>query len=220
MSGNKNHLSVVFRLGGKGVLMESSPRIGKEVIESCKGGDGRAFEEIVLFYQKRVFNTAYRILGNTEEAKELAQEVFVTVSGSIKALREVSKFDAWLKQIILNHCRNRWKYLKRRQYYNSDSLDDPIETEDGSRERPIERLSGGPDSLPEALYEKKMIQQMIQRGLLELQEGQRELIVLRDIEGYSYEEIGKILTLPEGTVKSRLHRARMDLKEILERFSH
>jgi RNA polymerase sigma-70 factor, ECF subfamily len=201
-------------------LMEPSPRIGIEVIESCKKGDGRAFEEIVLFYQKRVFNTAYRILGNTEEAKELAQEVFVTVSGSIKDLREVAKFDAWLKQITLNHCRNRWKYLKRRHYFNSDSLDDPIETEDGTRERVIHPLAGSPDTLPEALYEKKMIQQMIQRGLLELQEGQRELIVLRDIEGYSYEEIGKILTLPEGTVKSRLHRARMDLKEILEKFSH
>lgn len=200
--------------------MEPSPKIGKEVIEACKAGDRRAFEEIVLFYQKRVFNIAYRILGNMEEAKELAQEVFLSVSESIKDLREIVKFDAWLKQITLNHCRNRWKYLKRRHYFNSDSLDERIETEDGSMERPIHPLCGNPDTLPEVLYEKKMIQQMVQKGLLQLQEDQRELIVLRDIEGFSYEEIGEVLDLPEGTVKSRLHRARVDLKEILEKFIH
>ena len=65
----------------------------------------------------------------------MAQEVFITVFESIKDLRESLKFDAWLKQITLNHCRNRWKYLKRRQYFNSDSLDDPIETEGWNQAR-------------------------------------------------------------------------------------
>ena len=92
--------------------MEISPKIGKEVIEGCKAGDRKAFEKIVLFYQKRVLNYAYRMLGNMEEAKELAQEVFVSVFESIAELREVAKCDAWLKQVALNHCRNRWKYLK------------------------------------------------------------------------------------------------------------
>lgn len=196
--------------------METSPKIGREVIENCKAGDENAFIEIVLRYQRKVFNIALRMLGNREEAKDLAQEVFLSVFESIKDLREEVKFEPWLTQITLNHCRNRWKYLKRRQYFNSDSIDDPIETEDGNMERPFYH----PFDNPEALCEKKMIQEFIQRGLLKLKEEQRELIVLRDLQGHSYEEIGKMFSLPEGTIKSKLHRARMDLKKILERFKH
>jgi RNA polymerase sigma-70 factor (ECF subfamily) len=196
--------------------MKASPKIQKEVIENCKAGDEKAFAEIVLHRQKKVFNIAYRMLGNSEEAKDLAQEVFISVFESIKDLKEEIKFDAWLTQITLNHCRNRWKYLKRRQYFNSDSLDDPIETEDGSMPRAIY----DPSDNPEVLFEKKMIQQLIQRGLLELKEDQRELLVLRDLQGFSYEEMGETLGLPEGTIKSKLHRARMDLKQVLERFAH
>lgn len=196
--------------------MEISPRIGKEVIEGCKAGDRKAFEKIVLFYQKRVFNYAYRMLGNMEEAKELAQEVFVSVFESIRELREEVKFDAWLKQIMLNHCRNRWKYLKRRHYFNTDSIDDPIETEEGEVPKPFI----DPSDKPDVLYEKKRVQEWIQKGLLELKEDQRELIVLRDLQGFSYEEMGNLLSLPEGTVKSKLHRARMELKNILERDVH
>jgi len=193
--------------------MRTSPKIRKEVIENCKAGDEKAFAEIVLHCQKKVFNIAYRMLGNLEEAKDLAQEVFISVFESIKDLKEEIKFDAWLTQITLNHCRNRWKYLKRRQYFSSDSLDDPIETEDGNMPRAIHDPSGN----PETLYEKKMIQDSIQRGLLKLKEDQRELIVLRDLQGFSYEELGEYLGLPEGTIKSKLHRARMDLKEVLEK---
>jgi len=94
-------------------------------------------------------------------------------------------------------------------------LDDPIETEDGSMPRAVV----DPSDNPEILYEKKSIQQFIQRGLLKLKEDQRELLVLRDLQGFSYEEMAELLSLPEGTIKSRLHRARMDFKEILERFA-
>jgi RNA polymerase sigma-70 factor (ECF subfamily) len=196
--------------------MKPSPKIQKEIIENCKAGDEKAFAEIVLHRQKKVFNIAYRMLGNSEEAKDLAQEVFISVFESIKDLKEEIKFDAWLTQITLNHCRNRWKYLKRRQYFSSDSLDDPIETEDGS----VPRAIYDPSDNPEILFEKKMIQQLIQRGLMELKEDQRELLVLRDLQGFSYEEMGESLGLPEGTIKSKLHRARMDLKEVLERSAH
>ena len=196
--------------------MEPSPKVPKEVIEGCKVGNKKAFEEIVLRYQKRVFNMAYRMLGNREEARDLAQEVFVSVFESIKDLREEIKFEAWLTQIILNHCRNRWKYLKRRQYFKTDSLDDPIKTEEGDMPRPIYDTSDN----PETLCEKKMIQQFVQKGLLQLKEEQKELLVLRDLQGFSYEEIAKLFHLPEGTIKSKIHRARMDLKRILERLSH
>ena len=196
--------------------MSTSPKIQKEVIENCKAGDEKAFAEIVLHRQKKVFNIAYRMLGNSEEAKDLAQDVFISVFESIKDLKEEIKFDGWLTQITLNHCRNRWKYLKRRQYFSSDSLDDPIETEDGS----VPRAVYDPSDNPEILFEKKMIQQWIQRGLMELKEDRRELLVLRDLQGFSYEEMSESLGLPEGTIKSKLHRARMDLKEVLERSTH
>jgi RNA polymerase sigma-70 factor (ECF subfamily) len=196
--------------------MKTSPKIQKEVIESCKAGNEKAFAEIVFHYQKKVFNIAYRMLGNFEEAKDLAQEVFISVFESIKDLKEEIKFDAWLTQITLNHCRNRWKYLKRRQYFNSESLDDPIETEDGN----IPKALIDPSESPETLFEKKSIQEFIQRGLLELKEDQRELLVLRDLQGFSYGEMGELLGLPEGTIKSKLHRARMELKEVLEMSAH
>jgi RNA polymerase sigma-70 factor (ECF subfamily) len=196
--------------------MKPSPRIQREVIERCKAGDEKAFAEVVLHSQKKVFNIAYRMLGHLEEAKDLAQEVFLSVFESIKDLKEEIKFEAWLTQITLNHCRNRWKYLKRRQYFNTDSLDDPVETEDGIMPKAIV----DPSDDPETLYEKKNIQQFIQRGLMKLKEDQRELLVLRDLQGFSYEEMGQWLGLPEGTIKSKLHRARMDLKEILERSAH
>jgi RNA polymerase sigma-70 factor (ECF subfamily) len=196
--------------------MKTSPRIQREVIESCKAGDERAFAEIVLLSKKKVFNIAYRMLGNSEEAKDLSQEVFISVFDSIKDLREEIKFDSWLTQITLNHCRNRRKYLKRRKYFNSDSLDDPVETENGE----VPKALYDPSDSPETLYEKKMVQELIQRGLQKLKEDQRELLVLRDLQGCSYEEVGELLGLPEGTVKSKLHRARMDLKQVLEGFAH
>jgi RNA polymerase sigma-70 factor (ECF subfamily) len=196
--------------------MVASHEIGREVILSCKAGDERAFDEIVLFYQKKVFNIAYRMLGNMEEARELSQEVFLSVFESIKDLREEVKFSAWLTQIALNHCRNKWKYLKRRHYFTSESLDDPIETDDGEMAREIPDSTGN----PERIYERKMVQQFIQRGLSKLKDEQREMVVLRDLQGYSYEEIGQVVHLPVGTVKSKLHRARMQLKEILERMGH
>ena len=198
------------------VSMETSPKIKREVIECCKTGDEKAFAEIILHYQKRVFNIAYRMLGNMEEAKDLSQEVFLTVFESVKDLREEVKFGAWLTQITLNHCRNRWKYLKRRQYFNSDSYEEPMEREGEA----IPSSVTSPSDNPESLYEKKMIQQFIQEGLLKLKEDQRELLILRDLQGFSYEEIGKLFQLSEGTVKSKLHRARMNLKEILGRSTH
>ena len=157
--------------------MEASPKIPKEVIDSCKAGDEKAFGKIVLTYQRKVYNIAYRMLGNREEAKDLAQEVFLSVFESIQNLREEVKLEPWLTQITLNHCRNRWKYLKRRKYFQSDSLDDPIETEEGGMPRQID----DPSDNPETLLEKKMIRYWVQRGLMQLKEEQRELIVLRDL---------------------------------------
>ena len=97
-----------------------------------------------------------------------------------------------------------------------DSIDDPIETEEGT----VTKAFIDPSDKPDDLYEKKMVQEWIQKGLLGLREDQRELIILRDLQELSYEEMGKLLSLPEGTVKSKLHRARMELKDILGKDVH
>ncbi len=214
--GTKFELGCLSFRGRATFRMDTSPKIGKGVIEDCKAGNREAFERIVLFYQKWVYNVAYRMLGSSEEAKELAQDVFVSIFESIRELREETKFDAWLKQIVLNHCRNRWKYLKRRQYFTMGSIEDSVERDEGR----VPRAFIDPSDKPDILYEKKVIQEWIQKGLLRLKEEQRELIVLRDFQGYSYGEMGQILNLAEGTLKSKLHRARMDLKTILERNVH
>jgi RNA polymerase sigma-70 factor (ECF subfamily) len=196
--------------------MKASPKVRTEAIEACKAGDEKAFSEIVSQYQKRVFNLAYRMLGNREEAKDLAQEVFLSVFESIKGLKEEAKFGAWLTQITLNHCRNRWNHLKRRKYFDSDSINDLGEAGGGM----IPKALYDPSDNPERLYEKKVVQQWVQQGLLRLREEERELIILRDLQGFSYDEMGEAFDLPEGTIKSKLHRARMALKGILEKLSH
>ncbi len=196
--------------------MQATPKVDDDVIDSCRAGQEKAFGQIVSAYQKRVYNIAYRILGHQEEAKDLAQEVFLTVFESVKDLKEKAKFEPWLIQITLNHCRNRWKYLKRRKYFQSDSIDSPVETDDGEMTRQIH----DPSDNPETFLEKRMIQDIVQKGLMQLNEEQREWIVLRDLQGLSYEEIGKLCSLPEGTIKSKIHRARMALKEILQKMGH
>jgi RNA polymerase sigma-70 factor (ECF subfamily) len=196
--------------------MKTSPGVRREVIEACKAGDEKAFSEIVSQYEKRVFNLAYRMLGNREEAKDLAQEVFLSVFESIKGLKEEAKFGAWVTQITLNHCRNRWNYLKRRKYFDSDSINDPAEAGEGMMPKALY----DPSDSPERVYEKKVVQQWVQQGLLRLREEERELIILRDLQGFSYDEMGEVLDLREGTIKSKLHRARMALKGILDKLSH
>jgi RNA polymerase sigma-70 factor (ECF subfamily) len=106
--------------------------------------------------------------------------------------------------------------LKRRHYFNTDSVDDPIETEDGE----MTKSFPDPSDHPDTVYEKRRVQEWVQEGLLQLSEDQRELVVLRDLQGLSYGEIGRFLNLAEGTVKSRLHRARMELKDILQKYVH
>jgi RNA polymerase sigma-70 factor, ECF subfamily len=192
-------------------VFRSTPTVGKDLVASLKAGDEEAFMVMVRLCQKRVVNTAWRILGNLDEAKEVSQDVFVKVFEAIGALREEDRFDAWLLRITVNHCRNRWKYLKRRHYFRTESIDPP-DGEDG-----VERQIPDPSDDPGRQLEKKRRDAWVQKALLRLKEDHRELVVLRDVQGYSYEEIGEAVGLPEGTVKSRLHRARMELKNVLER---
>ncbi|MBW2733993.1 MAG: sigma-70 family RNA polymerase sigma factor [Deltaproteobacteria bacterium] len=188
-----------------------SPR-ERRLIRRLKQRDERAFREMVLTYQQQVYSIVLRMLGNEQEAEDLAQEVFVTVFKSIENFRGDSKLGTWIYRIAINHCRNRFKYLSRRHYHTTKPLDDVREREQ-RQEIPLHGQMGRPDEV----LEGRRLQQAIQAAIAALESDHREVLVLRDIQGVSYEEIGSITGLPPGTVKSRLHRARMALKEQLEK---
>ena len=174
--------------------------------------DERAFEEVVRLYQNKVYNLLYRMMGNREEAEDVAQDVFVTVLKSIDTFRGESKFSTWLYRIAANHCKNRLKYLDRRAHKTTGELDEAAERElAGAQPSAMKPHVDGPDAVLEGLQ----LERLVQEAIAQLDEEHRELIVLRDVENLSYEEISAITGLPDGTVKSRLHRARMALKDYM-----
>ena len=188
------------------------------LIRRLKQRDEAAFREMIRTYQSDVFNLIFRMLGNNEEAEDLAQEVFVTVFKAIDGFRGESKLSTWLYRIAVNQCKNRFKYLARRHYHTQQTLDEVSERgmtgRDGSATVTLQAQISRPDRMMEGLQ----LEQAIQHEIAGLEEDQRVLIILRDVQGLSYQEIATIAQLPEGTVKSRLHRARMTLKDRLKRY--
>ena len=161
--------------------------------------DEEAFNEIVRAYSNRVYNLVLRLVGSPAEAEDIAQEVFVTVFKSIDSYRGEAKLSTWILRIAANHSKNRIKYLARRRTSGQELRDGSDATEladEGKAPAETERI--------------------MQAAIAQLDEEQRLLVVLRDVEELSYDEIVEITRLPEGTVKSRLHRARMALKEVFE----
>ncbi len=182
------------------------------LIRRLQQRDEKAFVEVVRLYQHKVYNLVYRMLGNREEAEDVAQEVFVTVFKSIDSFRGEAKFSTWLYRIAANHCKNRMKYLGRRSYKSTGELDEAAEREaQNAQPSAMKPHVDGPDAVLEGLQLEKLVQE----GIASLDEEHRELIVLRDVEDLSYEEIAAITGLADGTVKSRLHRARMALKDYM-----
>jgi RNA polymerase sigma-70 factor (ECF subfamily) len=184
------------------------------LVRKLQQRDERAFQEVVRLYQHKVFNLVYRMIGSREEAEDVAQEVFVTVFKSVDTFRGESKFSTWLYRIAANHCKNRLKYLGRRSYKATGALDATAERE--LQEAQPSAMTPHIDG-PEKVLEGRQLEALVQEGIALLDEEHRMLIVLRDVEDLSYQEISTITGLPEGTVKSRLHRARMALKEHLAR---
>jgi len=186
------------------------------LLSRLQARDEEAFEEMVGLYQNKIYNLVYRMMGNAGEAEEVAQEVFVTVFKSIDSFRGDSKLSTWLYRIATNHCKNRLKYLGRRSYKATGELDEAVErelqdTQTTSSMRP--HIDG-----PEAVLEGLELERTVQAGIAELDEEHRTLVLLRDVEDLSYDEIAKVTGLELGTVKSRLHRARLQLKEFLARW--
>ena len=189
----------------------------KQLIQRLKNRDERAFNEVVLRYQDRVYKIVFRMLNNRQEAEDITQEVFVTVFKSIGSFREEARFSTWLYRIATNHSKNRIKYLSRRNFHRATPLEDAGELS-GQKEGPTMFLQALVPQ-PDKLVEGRQAQANLHRALNELDEEHRALIVLRDLEHLSYQEICEISGLPEGTVKSRLHRARLALRSRMQKHS-
>jgi RNA polymerase sigma-70 factor (ECF subfamily) len=183
------------------------------LIGRLKERDEQAFDEIVRLYGDKVFSLVYRMLGNRAEADDIAQEVFITVFKTIETFRGEAKFSTWLLRIAANQSKNRIKYLARRAT-DPEGLDGGGAGDVAAAPHvlPLQGQVDGPDVLVEAAE----LDKLMQRAIATLDEEQRLLVVLRDVEELSYQEIGEITSLPEGTIKSRLHRARMAIKEYID----
>lgn len=184
------------------------------LIRRLQQRDPRAFRELVEAHQHRVFGLVYRMLGDRQEAEDVAQEVFLSVHRAIDGYRGEAQLATWLYRIATNACRNRIKYLQIRADRRSAEYD-PGRAVDGHASAGAAPLhSHLPD--PEQATHGHHIEQIVQRELAALDPEHRIVLVLRDIEGLSYGEIVDVTGLAEGTVKSRLHRARVALKARLE----
>jgi RNA polymerase sigma-70 factor (ECF subfamily) len=190
-------------------------RRDRVLVGRMQGGDDRAFEELVRLYQNRIFGLMLRMIGNRQEAEDLAQEVFMTVHRAIASYRGDGRFYTWLYRIASNTCKNRIKYLRGRNFHRSVPVEDsPEAQQDG--EGPAVALQSQIAG-PEAMAEGTRLENAIQRELAQLEPEHRLLIILRDVQGLSYQEILRATGLQEGTLKSRLHRARVALKDRLKR---
>jgi RNA polymerase sigma-70 factor, ECF subfamily len=176
--------------------------------------DERAFNELVRAYERRVLALVLRMLGNRAEAEDLAQEVFVQVFKAIGGFRGDSKLSTWIYRIAINLCKNRSKYLRVRHSDEQDELEAIAERVPMGE---LRRANVGQVERPDEMMSGRQVERIVQESILEIEQSFRECLVLRDVEELSYEEIGEITGLPAGTVKSRIHRARAQLKELVER---
>jgi RNA polymerase sigma-70 factor, ECF subfamily len=185
-----------------------------ELVQAFLSGDRGAFERLAARHQNKVFGMCYRLLGSRPLAEEAAQDVLVKVFKNLHRFRGESRFSTWLYRITLNHCRNVQAYRARRHEKRHDSLDADREDDEGNT-RKRELADGGPDAEDDLLKRERL--DILHEELSQLDPIWKEILVLRDVDGQSYDEIGAALDLPPGTVKSRLHRARSQLKQRLGR---
>ncbi|MFZ5595874.1 MAG: RNA polymerase sigma factor [Bacillota bacterium] len=178
------------------------------LVERSRNGDREAFDELVRRYQGKVYTVAYRFMGNHADAGDLAQEAFIRAYQALSSFRGECSFATWLYRIASNVCRDEIRKQGRRKKVSLDEI--------------MDRTGGGPvlaarDPSPEESLEMVEMREMVQGYLGLLPDDHRLILVLRDIQGMSYEEIALSLKCNMGTVKSRLNRARQALKELVIR---
>jgi RNA polymerase sigma-70 factor, ECF subfamily len=177
----------------------------------CQKGDTDAFAVLVERHQKKMLNIAYRMMGNYDEACDIVQEAFLSAYRAINKFKSEALFSTWLYRIVVNQAKNRWKQVQNIKSHEHESIDDSGDREIG---RPLCQACTDEGSPDEQLVQRER-ESKVQHCISQLDGEYREVLVLRDIQGFSYEEIRDVLKIPDGTVKSRLSRARMALKDCL-----
>jgi len=181
------------------------------LVKAFQKGDKRAFDELVIRHQDRIFNLCYRFLGDYEETNDSAQEAFVKAYDSLSTFRLESTFSTWLYRIAVNTCKNKLGSSACKAKRKTVSLDNPGNPSNDPL--PLEISNGAPSPL--ARMEEKEKMALVQRALDALPTEFKMVVTLRDVEGLSYEDIAEITGLNLGTVKSRIARARTDLRNKL-----
>ena len=182
----------------------------RALVDRARAGDAGAFEMLVRRYQGWVFTLALRMLGDRAEAEDMAQEIFLKAYRGLKRFKGASRFSTWLYAIASHHCLNQLEARRRRPRPHGRAGDRPDHAEHDPPAA-VDRLA---DQAPraDALLERMDLARIVQAELANLTAEHRIILVLRDIQGLSYEEIAQTLRLELGTVRSRLHRARMEMR--------
>lgn len=173
------------------------------VIDACKAGKPEAFEELIRLTHKDVYSLAYRLVGNPDDAAEVTQETFIKLLRAIKQYRGESKFSTWLYRVTSSVAISSLRKRSRQR------LDVSLEEVDW------ERIPAGDASDPAEEHEKGALRSRLDASLRQLPVGYRTVIVMKDVYGFSLDEIGKQLGITEGAAKVRLFRARQRLKDML-----
>jgi RNA polymerase sigma-70 factor (ECF subfamily) len=181
-----------------------------EIIELARRGDPLAWENLVIRYTKRIYNLCYRFVGRADQAEDLTQEVFIKVFRNLDSYNsEAGNFLTWIISLTRN--------LLIDHYRQSKGERATVSTEESHELSLLETLQSHTPS-PHAELEEKEKLNILKKGLNLLSPDLREAVILRDLEDLSYQEIGNILKIPDGTVKSRINRGRVELARILQRF--
>lgn len=182
-----------------------------DIIRKAQAGNKAAFDSLINANNRHVVDLCRRYMRNAEEALDMAQDVFCAAYSSLDKFQFKSKFSTWLYRITVNLCINKLDMLKRRRYFDTDSIHG--DEEEGRQEIQLEDGAMAADDLLEAKETRKMIMDALESFDAQT----RSIIILRDMQGLEYEEISEVLKLPLGSVKSKLNRGREKLKEKLLR---
>ena len=207
------------------VAMKRAPAIGVSTREQLRAlddsalvttflaGDERGFSELVERYQTRLLNFIYRTIGDRERAEDLVQEVFIRVYRHLHRFDRSKKFSTWVYTIASNLAKNELRNRSRNPLVLFQTLGKSTREED---DRPLEFEDS--TTRPDDLYRKRHLRELVEETVAQLPEHHRQVFVLRELEGKSYEEIAEITDCNLGTVKSRLNRARTAFASMIEPF--
>jgi RNA polymerase sigma-70 factor (ECF subfamily) len=208
--GQSAGFSQAYHIGGiilRDVETEYSLLDEKALIAKCVEGETQAFEELVFRYEKRIVAAAYRLCGNREEGEDLAQEAFIKAWRALRGYRGQASFSTWLMAILTNL----WRDRMRKTQVPQESLDEAVEGEEGRMRKQYRDDKPGPEAEASDREAREILGGMIQ----ELKPEYKEALILRDVQGYSYEEVAAITGSSLGTVKSRINRGRAHMRTMV-----